>query len=103
MRAELARNDLLEFAQLVYPGFECPPHIQLIGNLLEDLAYGRIRRLAVSVPVRHGKSVLCSQCFVAWFLGRYPALSVILACHSESLGVMLSRGAKYLVEDDRWP
>ena len=32
----------------------------------------RCLRLQIAVPVRHGKSVLCSQVFPSWFLGRHP-------------------------------
>jgi predicted phage terminase large subunit-like protein len=100
---ELARRRLLDFAQLVYPKFEAPPHIRFIAELLERIEAGTLRNLCVSVPVRHGKSVLCSQVFPAWHMGRHPTDAIILASHSESLAVVNSRAAKHLVEDDRWP
>jgi predicted phage terminase large subunit-like protein len=102
-REELARRHLLDFGALVYPRFEAPPHIAYIAELLERIEAGTLRNLCVSVPVRHGKSVLCSQVFPSWYIGRHPAKSVILASHAESLAVLNSRAAKHLVEDDRWP
>lgn len=102
-KEELARRSLLDFASFSYPGFETPPHIRYISRFLEELERGEIRRLCVALPVRHGKSVLCSQVFPAWFLGRSPRENVILASHSESLATLHSRVAKHLVEDDRWP
>ena len=100
---ELARRRLIDFARLLYPQFESPPHIEYIAGLLEELEAGRVRRLCVSVPVRSGKSVLCSQIFPAWYVGRHPRESIILASHSESLAVLHSRQAKRLVQDDRYP
>jgi predicted phage terminase large subunit-like protein len=100
---ELARRSLLDFARYVYPGFEDPPHIQLLADLLERVEQSAIRKLIVALPVRHGKSVLCSQIFTAWFIGRNPRRSVISSSHSEDLAVRNSRIAKQLVEDDRWP
>ena len=100
---EMARRRLLAFAQRVYPRFSAPPHIRFIAELLEKVESGAIRQLCVSVPVRHGKSVICSQVFPAWYIGRHPTAPIILASHSEGLAVLNSRVAKHLVEDDRWP
>jgi predicted phage terminase large subunit-like protein len=100
---ELARRRLLDYARFLYPQFETPPHIAYIADLLEGVERGEIRRLMVNVPVRHGKSVLCSQVFPSWFLGRHPERDVIMTSHSEDLAVRNSRIAKGLVEDDRFP
>jgi predicted phage terminase large subunit-like protein len=100
---ELARRRLLSFAERVYPRFAAPPHIRYIAELLEKVESGAIRQLCVSVPVRHGKSVICSQVFPAWYIGRHPTDPIIVASHSEGLAVLNSRVAKHLVEDDRWP
>lgn len=97
--AELARRNLLDFGKLVYPEFAAPKHIRYIASLLEDLEAGKIRRLCIATPVRHGKSVICSQLFPAWYLGRRPKENVILASHSESLAVLHSRIAKSIVDD----
>ena len=65
-RRQVARRSLLDFGRLVYPGFDDPPHIRLLAGLLERVERGELRRIMVNVPVRHGKSVLCSQIFPAW-------------------------------------
>lgn len=100
---ELARRDLLSFAKRVYPRFEAPPHIVYIARLLEQISDGSGKSVCISVPVRHGKSVLCSQVYPAWHIGSHPTDQVIVASHSESLATMHSRIARNLVEDDRWP
>jgi predicted phage terminase large subunit-like protein len=99
----LAREDLLVFGRHVYPVFQEPPHIKYIARLLEDLESGRIRRLVLSVPVRHGKSVLASQIFPSWFLGRNPRSNIILASYSESLATSHSRVTKQIIESDVYP
>jgi len=100
---ELSRRRLLDFGSLLYPRFQAPAHIMYIAELLEQIEAGTLRNLCVSVPVRHGKSVLCSQIFPAWYLGRHPTEPIILTSHAESLAVINSRAAKRLVEDERWP
>lgn len=53
--------------------FRTPKHLQLLDEYLYRLAspHGDIKRLMVFMPPRHGKSLLCSQYFPAWFIGRY--------------------------------
>jgi len=105
IRRELARRRLLDFAKRVYPQFQDPPHIRFIAELLESIERGDAgrRRVLICVPVRHGKSVIASQVFPAWFLGRHPKHDVILASHSEDLATRNSRIAKELFEDKAWP
>lgn len=69
---ELARRSLLSFAQRIDPGYTAPKHLRILCGLLEDLEAGRITRLCVSMPPRHGKSRTSSELFPAWFLGRDP-------------------------------
>jgi predicted phage terminase large subunit-like protein len=99
----LARRRLLDFARLVYPGFETPPHIRLLADLLERVERGELKKLMINIPVRHGKSTIASQAFPAWYLGRHPERDVIVASHSEDLAVRNSRVAKSLTQDQRWP
>ena len=51
-----ARKNLLQYAKHMYPGYKDPAHIQLIAKHLEQLEEGSIKRLAVFMPPRHGKS-----------------------------------------------
>jgi hypothetical protein len=51
------------------PKWTLPPHIDLIDQLLVRVAAGELRRLIVTVPVRHGKSEMCSRYFPAWLVG----------------------------------
>lgn len=52
--------------------YKLAKHLLLINQKLMDLAAGRINRLIIQCPPRHGKSELCSKYFPAWFLGTYP-------------------------------
>ena len=103
LRQEKARRSLLDFARLMYPRFDSPPHLRLIADLLERLERREMRKLQISVPVRHGKSVLASQLYIAWLIGRNPEAQIVLASHSEELAIRNSRIARHLLEDDRWP
>ena len=46
---------------------------------------GEISRLMITVPPRHGKSMLASEFFPAWYLGRNPSNYVIAATYAQDL------------------
>ncbi|MHB1798199.1 MAG: phage terminase large subunit [Vulcanimicrobiaceae bacterium] len=102
-QAELARRSLLDFAALLYPGWQNAAHLDRIASLLEAVERGDLRRLMVNLPPRHGKSVLVAQIFPAWYLGRNPRGNVIEATHGAELAERNSRGARALIQDERWP
>lgn len=56
-------------------------HLDLLDEKLVALAEGRIKRLIVTMPPRHGKSQLCSRYFPAWYLGTHPENRVILCSY----------------------
>jgi predicted phage terminase large subunit-like protein len=100
---ELSRRSLIDFARRLYPGWMNAPHLDLVAGLLERVERGELKRLIVNLPPRHGKSLLCSSIFPAWFLGRHPGRNVIMATHSAELSERNSRGARALVQDNLWP
>lgn len=95
----LGRASLGAYCAALYPAFELPPHIRFLIAKLEQVERGDIRRLIVTLPPRHGKSMLCSQYFPAWFLGRNPTQHVITASHTEELSAVFGRRTRNLVSD----
>jgi predicted phage terminase large subunit-like protein len=61
--------------------YEVPKHLELLNNTLLDVANGKIDRLMVTMPPRHGKSELCSKYFPAWYLGTHPEDRIILTSY----------------------
>ena len=61
--------------------YEVPKHIELLNQLLLDVSNGKIKRLMVTMPPRHGKSELCSKYFPAWYLGTHPNDRIILTSY----------------------
>jgi len=73
------------------------PHLALLDRALTDLARGRLRRLVVQMPPRHGKSTLGSQFFPAWYLGTFPDRQVILTSATDELAIDFSMAARDLI------
>lgn len=82
---EAARNRLLAYCSLTNENYKMPEHIVKIAKALEAVERGEIKRLIITIPPRHGKSMLCSQYFPAWFLGRNPDKYIITATYGQDL------------------
>jgi len=94
-----AREDLACFGIAQYPGFELAAHHRLIVYKLESVERGDIRRLIISMPPRHGKTLLCTLLFVAWYLGRHPEQFIISASYGQELADNFGRRVRNLVND----
>ncbi len=73
-----------------YP-YQVAPHLSLLNRRLLDLAAGRVTRLMVTMPPRHGKSELCSCYFPTWFLGNFPEREVILCSYEADFAASWGR------------
>ncbi len=105
-----ARDDLISFAKMMMPkqdDHENPDvseylvakHHRVIAAALEEVERGKIKRLIINLGPRHGKSQLTSRLFPAWFLGRNPHQSLILATYNESFSWDFGRDVRSLLQD----
>jgi predicted phage terminase large subunit-like protein len=67
--------------------------------LLVDVAVGRERRLLVTMPPRHGKSMLVSHFFPAWHLGVMPSKRVMLASYAGDFAASWGRKVRDVVAE----
>jgi predicted phage terminase large subunit-like protein len=88
---EFSRSDLACFATLMRRRFEIAPLHQQIIEQLERIESGAIDRLMIFVPPRHGKSLISSELFPAWYLGKHPDRSVIAASYGSELATDFGR------------
>lgn len=88
------------FAWTVSEGKWIPyEHLLLLNRKLVDVAAGRIKRLMVLMPPRHGKSELVSKYFPAWYLGTFPDRRIILASYEADFAASWGRKARNLLEE----
>jgi predicted phage terminase large subunit-like protein len=76
-----------------------PAHIDLIDQLLVRVAAGELKRLIVTVPVRHGKSEMCSRFFPAWLLGMRPSYRVVVAGYGAEFAEEWGEKARNLLSE----
>jgi len=102
-----ARNDLATFIHMVFqrvaPGanYQHNWHIEAIAWHLEQCAAGMIKRLLITMPPRHLKSISASVAFPAWLLGRDPSKQIMCASYSADLASDFSRQTR-MVMDASW-
>jgi predicted phage terminase large subunit-like protein len=95
----LAHQDLACYATALSPQFQLAGHHELIVSRLEAIERGEILRLMISMPPRHGKSLLTSTNYPAWYLGRHPDRSVIFATYGQELSDDFGRRVRNLIAD----
>lgn len=80
-----ARTSFRHFVAKTMPEYKWNWHHKLLCDRLQDLMEGKVMRLMVFMPPRHGKSELCSRRFPAFCFGVNPDLKVIATSYSADL------------------
>jgi len=87
----LLREDLASFTHKTFltvsPAreYQLNWHIEAMAWHLEQCLKGNIKRLIITVPPRHLKSICASVAFPAWALGHDPSLRIIAASYAADL------------------
>ena len=87
-----------EYATRVYPFLELCDFHQIYYRLLQLFAEGRIRKLMVSMPPQHGKSVGASTLLPSYMLGLNPDMRIAIASYSASLANKFNRRVQRIIE-----
>lgn len=96
---DYAFSRLIAYAAYQWPRYADAPHHRLIARHLEMVERGEITRLMITMPPRHGKSMLASEFFPAWYMGRNPDHYVVTATYAQELADDFGRKVKNQIED----
>lgn len=84
---ERRQRNFLEYVRHVWPAFINGRHFQIMANAFERIADGSLKRLAIHMPPRHGKSEQTSWLFPSWYIGKFPDRKIIQCGHTAELSV----------------
>ena len=98
---QMGQNKLLAYAQILNEDFDFNDHLRTIADRLQKIESGKLKRLLISCPPRHGKSFLCSQYFPAWYLSRNPKKSIIACSYGQELANDFGRSVRDLISSER--
>ncbi len=101
-RHERARRRLTAFATVARPEIEWTPFHRAYYRLLEAFASGRVRRMMVSVPPQHGKSLGASVLLPAYLLGSDPGLRIAVASYSFALSGRFAQQTQRLMSESSY-
>lgn len=92
----------LDFSRSVYPFLEFEPFHQTYYRVLEAFARGEIRRLVVTMPPQHGKSMGATTLLPAYLLGLDPDARVAIASYSASLASKFNRRVQRILDSKEY-
>ena len=75
-------------------------HLDAIVHALMACFRGETKRLIITLPPRHLKSICASVAFVTWVLGLDPTKRIICASYSDDLATSFSRDRRKILETD---
>lgn len=100
VRVERAKTRLSSFLILSsYNSWQRANHLDLLCEKLEAVERGEITRLIITLPPRHGKSMLVSQYYPAWYLGRNPNKEIIISSYGAELAYDFSRKCREIFRE----
>lgn len=91
-RLKKTRNNFYEFCRYMDPTFftDGKQHLKLIAEAFQEVADGKVKELAISMPPRAGKSYITSL-FCAWMLGNNPDGSIMRNSYAAKLAEKFSK------------
>src|SRR4029077_2274244 len=103
-----ARDNLIDFTQLMMPDpnnaddpdyslYSPQKFHRVIGAGLEEIESAKYRRLMINIGPRFGKTTLASAMYPAWYIGRHPDRSIIVATYNEMFSHDLGRKIRDLM------
>ena len=88
-----------QFIRLVFPNYQFYAWNNKLIDLLEEVVAGKLNRLIVQVPPRHGKSQLVSRLFPAYYLLKHQDRNVAVTSYGAALAEGFSRAARAFYVD----
>ena len=99
----ILRSDFYAFthrsALELHPSMAFQPnwHLEVMSQKLDAVRRGDIKRLIITIPPRHLKSICGSVCLPAYFLGHDPTTQIICASYGQDLADKLARDCRSIM------
>lgn len=99
---EQAALSLEDFACGIMPGLQMSGFHRVYYKVLEMFALRKIRRLIVTIPPQHGKSLGSSQILPAYMLGLDPELRIAIASYSGTLANRFNKRVQRIIDSQEY-
>lgn len=91
------RDELIPFAFACWPKFVLEPFHVVYYTLLDMFAHGEIRKLIISMPPQHGKSLGSSRILPAFLLGLNADCKISISSYSATIAEGFSRDVQRIM------
>lgn len=98
-RKREARKHVWDFAKHSFNGLKETPFHKNYYEILNAFAEGKIKRLIVSIPPQHGKTLGSSELLPAYMLGRNPDLRVAISSYSTTQARKFNRRIQRIIDN----
>lgn len=107
---EGAKNNMVDFCKIMMPDPEDPDdvmkteyqavgHSKMLCDIVEGIESGDTKRVAVSIPPQHGKTLTLSQLGLAWIWGRNPRARIVVATYNQTRADELGHEFRQMIKD----
>lgn len=96
--ASLSNHSLSAFITALEPDYTSLPYQELIVRELEAVERGECKRLIITMPPQHGKSLHSSIYLPSWFLGRNPNKKIIMSSYSGEVAARFGRRVRNIMQ-----
>ena len=101
-KKELAKRHVLRFAEWVMPTFEATDFHSNYYEVLNLFAFGKIKRLIISCPPQHGKSLGSTNMLPAFLLGINPDLKIAVGSYNSTFAKKFNRDIQRIISDEKY-
>jgi len=107
VEAEMCRRSLHRFVKSFWSIVESQPfvdgwHLHAICDHLQAVSEGKIRRLLINMPPRHGKSLALSVFWPAWHWLNNPHYQFLFSSYASALSIRDSVKCRRIIQSPRY-
>jgi len=107
---EKARTSMQDYCHLMMPHPEDPDdtelseyqragHASMLCDIVERFESGKSKRVAVSIPPQHGKTIHLSQIGLSWIWGKNPRKNIAVVTYNQTRADELGHEFRQMIKD----
>ena len=105
-----ARDSMKDYCHLMMPDVQNPDdsrlteydpagHALMLCDIVERFESGKSKRVAVSIPPQHGKTIHLSQIGLSWIWGKNPRKNILVVTYNQTRADELGHEFRQMIKD----
>lgn len=111
LRIKKARTQMLDYCHLMMPDqadpndsrkteYQSAGHAKMLCDIVERFESGKSKRVAVSIPPQHGKTIHLSQIGLSWIWGKNPRKNILVVTYNQTRADELGHEFRQMIKDN---